>query len=215
MTDKKPIIFDLDGTLYVSIDITREIRLSVSRYIGSLLGIEDGRAWFMIQDARKKISAQSGREATLTSACMELGGDLKDLHRHFAIEIKPSLYLDKNQELLNILERLSGKFELFIYTNNNRYLCSEIMKALGISACFSGVFTIEDFWRPKPDLSALEQIFARIGRRPQECLFIGDRYDVDLHLPELMGSRVILVRNVQELLIHLEKLTEEDLVQLA
>jgi putative hydrolase of the HAD superfamily len=213
--DTKTIILDLDGTLYVSSDVAREIRLSASRYIASMRGVDREQAWFLIEDTKKRISAGSGREATLTAACLELGGDLRALHRHFASEINPARYLTRDRELVNVLEGLAGRFEFYIYTNNNRCLCDEIMKALGVSPFFRGVFTIEDFWRPKPDLSVLEQIFARVGRKAPECLFVGDRYDVDLRLPALMGSRVALVKCSQELVKLLKELTKEEFVQSA
>jgi putative hydrolase of the HAD superfamily len=47
-----------------------------------------------------------------------------------------------------------------------------------------------------------------MGRMPGECMFIGDRYDVDLRLPAAMGSTVFLSTSVEELL-HLNKIMQE------
>ena len=74
------------------------------------------------------------------------------------------------------------------------------MRAIGIEGLFAEVFTVEDFWRAKPDRLALAKLFAAIGAEPVECLFVGDRYDVDLRLPEEHGSRVFLTTTVDELL---------------
>ncbi len=196
----KAIIFDLDGTLYVNAGLAQEIKASSTRYIASLSGVDDADARFLIEDTQERLSAVSGRETTLSAACMELGGDIRQLHNHFAAEIKPELFLERNEGLVKILGRLANGFDLYLYTNNNRFLCGRIMKSLGISEFFRAVFTIEDCWRPKPDVCTLEKIFADIGRLPAECLFIGDRYDVDLRLPATFGSPVFLVRNVQELM---------------
>jgi putative hydrolase of the HAD superfamily len=210
-SDINTIILDLDGTLYVNDDLAWEIRVSARRYIALLRGIDEGEARFLIEDAKKRISAASGLDSTMTAACVELGGNIRHLHEHFAAEIKPELFLSRDEVLASVLDRLTKSFDLYIYTNNNRFLCDRIMESLGISAYFRGTFTIEDYWRPKPDITVLEKIFVRIGRKPTECLFIGDRYDVDLRFPASLGSKVFLVRNAGELISFLRK-TMEDII---
>jgi putative hydrolase of the HAD superfamily len=74
------------------------------------------------------------------------------------------------------------------------------MQVLGIDDLFCQVFTIEDTWRPKPDGGTLEFLFAAIGRRPDACLFVGDRYDIDLRLPSEMGAQIYQVAGLADLL---------------
>ena len=102
--------------------------------------------------------------------------------------------------MVALLKRLGSKHELYLYTNNNGCLTSRIMGLLGIDGMFRRIFSIEDFWRPKPDREILESIFTEIRRPPQECLFVGDRYPIDLMLPEQMGARVFLSTSGEELL---------------
>ena len=117
----------------------------------------------------------------------------------------PEKYLRRDEQVVAMLARLGSEYGLYIYTNNNRSLADRIMRAIGMDGLFAEVFTIEDFWRAKPDRLALAKIFAALGAEPGECLFVGDRYDVDLKLPEEHGSRVFLAKTVDELL-SLEKL---------
>ena len=63
---------------------------------------------------------------------------------------------------------------------------------------------------PKPDRGALADIFGRIGRKPEECLFVGDRYDVDLRLPADMGCAVFLVSTTEELFPLCKLMSEEN-----
>jgi len=193
----------------VSDDLACAIRLCASRYIASLKGIGSSDALRLIRDTQKRITALSGQETTLSMACMELGGDMKRLHRLFAEEIEPEPFLANDNILVKLLKQLEHQFELYIYTNNNRTLSEKIMKSLGVLGLFQEVFTIEDFWRPKPDISALEAVFSRIDREPAECLFVGDRYDIDLRVPAKMGSAVFLSKNVQELMVLLKTMREE------
>ncbi len=202
--DAKAIVFDLDGTLYVNESLAREIKISASRYIASLREIDVSAAKSLLEATRNRLSAESGLESTLSAACIEAGGDIRRLHDHFSAEIRPEMFLDRDDGLVKILDRLAGILELYIYTNNNRFLCTRIMERLGVSGLFRRVFTIEDSWRPKPDISSLRQVFAGIGKPPGECVFIGDRYDIDLRLPAELGSPVCLVGNVAELVTLLQ-----------
>jgi len=207
----KALVFDLDGTLYVNNDLGREINICACRYISELKGMAVAEAKELLRDTKKRLSAESGIDSTLSHACMELGGDLKELHRRFADEIVPEPFLSRDERVVKLLQSLGSKYELSIYTNNNRRLSIRIMEAIGVAGLFRQVLTIEDYWQPKPDREALERIYQTLGRKPAECLFIGDRYDIDLRLPAVMGSTVFLATCVEELLPLNKLLHGEDL----
>lgn len=200
MNGIRALVFDLDGTLYVSDEVGREIDESATRHVAAVRGISPGEAAILVRETRERIAARTGRTASLSHACLELGVDLRELHRHFEAEIVPEPHLQRDERVVELLRRLGERFELHIYTNNNRSLASRIMGALGIGGCFRRVFTIEDSWRPKPDRQVLEEIFREIGQEPSRCLFVGDRYDIDLRLPRELGCRVFHTRTVDELL---------------
>jgi len=183
------IIFDLDGTLYESRELADEIlRVSVDA-LALQLGV-----------AAAEAESRTGFESTLSAACELLGGDIKALHGYLAEKVNPETYLQRDQRVVELLKRLGKDYDLYIYTNNNRNLTDRIMRLLGIEDCFREVFCVEDFWRAKPDRLALAKLLAAIGAEPVECLFVGDRYDVDLRLPEEHGSRVFLTMTVEQLL---------------
>ncbi len=196
----KALVFDLDGTLYVNNDLGREINLCACRYIAELKETTVPDANNLIRETKKKLAAASGIESTLSHACMELGGDLRELHRRFADEVAPERFLSPEKRVTDLLFSLGNRFEMAIYTNNNRRLSTRIMEAIGVAGLFRRVVTIEDCWQPKPDRGALEYIYRLLGRSPAECLFIGDRFDIDLRLPAAMGSTVFLATCVEELL---------------
>ncbi len=209
LADVKALIFDLDGTLYVSSDLGRAINHSACGYLAELKGVEVAAAERLIRETRKRLSAASGLDTTLSHACMELGVDIRELHGRFAAEIDPSRYLRVDGRVVELLKRLGELYDLYIYTNNNRSLSERVMAAIGVSGMFRQVFTIEDSWRPKPDRQTLEEILAQIGVRAEECLFVGDRYDVDLRLPAAMGCAVFFAATPEELL-NLINLTREE-----
>lgn len=210
-SDIKALVFDLDGTLYVNNDLGRAISLTACRYLAEIKGVGIDGAELLIRETKKRLSAISGVDTSLSQACMEQGGDLKELHRRFAEEISPERFLSRDGRVAELLRTLADKFELYIYTNNNRSLSSRVMTAIGVGGLFLRVFTIEDSWRPKPDRETLDYILHEIGRKPHECLFVGDRYDIDLRLPAEMGCAVFLVNSAEELFPLCKIMNEENL----
>ena len=193
----KAIVFDLDGTLYQDERLGEQVSQCASRYIASLGGTTPDLAERMLQEAR---DSQGGPGKTLSLAVLSLGGNLKDLHERLGSEVHPEGVLTGDERVPQLLKRLAQRFEIHLYTNNNRELSRKIMAQIGVTGLFRQLFTIEDYWRPKPDQVALEGILEAIGRKPAETLFVGDRYGVDLWLPESMGCAVFEARTVEELL---------------
>ena len=196
----RTIVFDLDGTLYANIEFSREIARSFARYIGILLGIDEEEALALVKETRAELSAISGIEAPLSAACIKLGGDLREVHRHMAGEIDPDRFLTRDDRVVSLLKRLKERFDLLLYTNNNRSLTGRIIALLGFEELFREIVTIEDGWSAKPASSVLDRVLEMAGVPPEQCLFVGDRYDIDLRLPTLRGCPVLLVTSVEELL---------------
>jgi putative hydrolase of the HAD superfamily len=203
------VIFDLDGTLYVNIELARQIHQTACRFLAGSFGVSAEEADRRIKEAKSELARETGLESSLSAACLHLSGDLPALHRHFAEEIDPAPLLTPDERVIALLERLGRDFGLYVYTNNNRPLAERILAAIGLGNHFQGIFSIEDSWRPKPDRTALDQVLTAIGTTPAETLFVGDRYDIDLRLPQSLGSRIYLSRSVDELLA-LEQVIREE-----
>ncbi|MDD2582288.1 MAG: HAD family hydrolase [Desulfuromonadaceae bacterium] len=204
-TEIRGIIFDLDGTLYVCESFAAEIHDTAAAYIAGLRGISQEEAALLMGAARKKHAEESGTIQTLSAVCGELGGSVQELHRHFVHKLRPEAYLVRDERVIRLLETLAERFPLYIYTNNNRVLTTRIINYLGLDRALRGVFTIDDEWRAKPDEDMVKRLLEAIGLSPDEALFVGDRYDVDLRVPEQLGCPVYLSRNLEQLL-RLEKL---------
>lgn len=200
MTGISAIVFDLDGTLYVSDALGEEIAAAANRYVAELHAATVTDAERLLREAKERLTAKQAGAATLSQACLALGGDLPELHRRFAAEIDPARLLRRDERVVALLRRLGERFDLYLYTNNNRSLSGRIIAALGVAGLFRHIYTIEDSWRPKPDRDTLAKILHDIDRQPGECLFVGDRYDIDLRLPAELGCAVFLAQSVEQLL---------------
>lgn len=192
----KAIVFDLDGTLYRDDRLGEEVNQSAIRYVAALRLVDMADAEAMLQRAR----VESGDGGTLSRAVVALGGNLPEMHRRFAQEIHPDQFLKRDERVPQLLKLLATRFQLYLYTNNNRDLSGRIMAQLGVTGLFRKIFTIEDYWLPKPDPKLINDILTKIAVKPAEALFVGDRYEVDLLVPASIGCPIFESKTVEELL---------------
>lgn len=199
-TEIRGIVFDLDGTLYVCDRFAAEIQDAAAEYIAGVKRITQAEAGLLITATRLRLTEESGTVQTISAVCRELGESVQELHRFFERTLRPEAHLVRDERVIRLLERLAKQFSLYIYTNNNRVLTTRIMNYLGLDGVVRGTFTIDDEWRSKPDEEMVKRVLEEIGLSPIEALFVGDRYDVDLRLPEQLGCPVYLSQNLEQLL---------------
>jgi putative hydrolase of the HAD superfamily len=198
--DIKAIVFDLDGTLYVSETLEKAIWQSVSSYAGQLLMTTAEAGGQQLKEVRDRLSKERGTVQTLAVAIEVLGGTIPEMHRRFAEELEPQLFIQPDPRVKPLLERLGERYTNWLLTNNNRILANKILIRLGLEQSFQRVITINDTWRPKPDQAVLNQVLSELALPPEAVLFVGDRYDIDLRLPEQQGCPVLLTKDIDELM---------------
>jgi putative hydrolase of the HAD superfamily len=203
------IIFDLDGTLYVSAEFAATIQDAAAGYLAGLKGISLGQAARLLATTRSLLSEETGEVPTLSAVCTRLGGSVPDLHSFFTACLQPEAYLTRDGRVVALLERLEQNIPLYLFTNNNRALTTRISDILGLKGLFRRIYAIDDCWQGKPDEGMLDRILADAGLKPPEALFVGDRYDVDLRLPEQRGCPVYLSQSIEQLL-RLEEILASD-----
>jgi len=205
LNDIRGIIFDLDGTLYVSPSFAAAIQEAAANYISGIRKIDHDQACQLMAVTRSNLIDERDEIPTLSAVCSELGGNIRDLHSCFEATLQPEAHLERNQDVVALLENLSKSRPLYLFTNNNRALTSRILELIGLTTLFRHTYTIDDTWKGKPDEGLLDRILAENGLMPSQALFVGDRYDVDLRLPEQRGCPVYLSQSIDQLL-RLEKL---------
>jgi putative hydrolase of the HAD superfamily len=194
------IIFDLDGTLYVSPEFAATIQDAAAGYLAGIKGIATDQAGRLMTTTRGILTEETGGVPTLSAVCTRLGGNVRDLHTFFVACLQPECHLVREELVIVLLERLAQRAPLYLFTNNNRALTNRIIDILGLKGLFRRIYAIDDTWKAKPDESMLDRILAEAGLMPSEALFVGDRYDVDLRLPEQRGCPVYLSQSVEQLL---------------
>lgn len=196
----RAIVFDLDGTLYTCEAFAATIQEAAAGYIAGIRGITAGEARELMAATRRRLAEESGTVQTLSAVCRELGGTIQGLHAFFETALKPESFLVRDERVIRLLRCLAAQFPLFVYTNNNRILATRIVSYLGFDGIFRQIFAIDDAWLPKPDERSLERVLQQTGFAASELLFVGDRYDVDLRLPEQFGCPVYLTTGIEQLM---------------
>jgi len=194
------IVFDLDGTVYVCDHFADEIKNASVTYIEGVKGITHVAAEELMSSTRRRLTEENGTVQTISAVCRELGGSIQELHRFFERTLRPEAFLVRDERVIRLMERLAERYSLYVYTNNNRVLTARILNYLGLDGIMSGIFAIDDTWRAKPDEEMVSGILEQIGCAPNEALFVGDRYDVDLRVPEQLGCPVYLSQSLEQLL---------------
>ena len=198
--DIRGIVFDLDGTLYVSPSFASAIQETAAHYIAGIKKIERNVACRLMNETRRRLAQERGEIPTLSAVCSALGGNIRNLHTHFQAHLQPEIHLQRDLRVIALLKNLAKKFSLYLFTNNNRVLTDRIIDHLGLTSMFQHIYAIDDTWKSKPDESMLDLVLTKIGLQPSQALFVGDRYDVDLRLPEKRGCPVFLTQNIEQLL---------------
>lgn len=196
----RSIVFDLDGTLYVSEAIAGEIWDTACELVAQTRDLTATAGCELLRCAKNRLAETLEEEPTLTRTCLELGIDPAEFHRALQGRVRPERHLDHDPVLSALLDSLRGRCDLYLYTNNSLPLTRKILALLGVDDLFVRMFTIEFTWRPKPDRETLERILEIIGGPPQSFLFVGDRQQVDLKLPQSFGIPTLQVNEVADLL---------------
>ncbi|OHB32912.1 MAG: hypothetical protein A2X84_04820 [Desulfuromonadaceae bacterium GWC2_58_13] len=196
----RSIVFDLDGTLYKSDGLAKEIQNVAASLVAETRGIPLREGRTLLRNSRKRLAELLEEEPTLTRTCLTLGIEVPEFHRAMQAGVRPEQYLGPDLVLQALLDSLAGEWDLYLYTNNSLPLTEKILALLGVETLFRRIYTIEFNWTPKPDPETLQRILEDIGGPPHSFLFVGDREQVDLKVPQALGIPTLLVSETADLL---------------
>lgn len=192
-------LFDMDSTLYTNEAFARaQIDGQIAR-LAQEKGLPPAAMAAEIDSWRRSWSAShAGQTISLGNTFLAFGVDMATSIRWREELIDPAGFLERDPRLARALEALRTRGPLAVVTNNPVAVAGRILETLGVAELFDEVIGLDTCMKSKPHRDIFLGACARIGRKPDECVSIGDRYDIDLALPIELGMGGILVEDVSE-----------------
>ena len=195
----KTIIFDIDSTLYTNgayVSHQSEVQL---RRFAKVRGISEREARTMFDDYRSEWSkTHGGQKISESNTFAALGIPIETCVAWRNELIEPADFLSRDEKLFAVLQTLKKSCALVCVTNNPIGVGCKTLCALGVEGCIETVIGLDTFGKSKPAKEPFEEAARRTGAKIEECLSVGDRYDIDIALPLEMGMGGILVDGVSD-----------------
>ena len=196
----KTIIFDIDSTLYTNgayVSHQSEVQL---RRFAKVRGISEEEALTIFDDYRSEWSkTHGGQKISESNTFAALGIPIETTVAWRNELIEPADFLSRDEKLFAVLQTLKKSCALVCVTNNPIGIGCKTLCALGVEGCIETVIGLDTFGKSKPAKEPFEEAARRTGAKIEECLSVGDRYDIDIALPLEMGMGGILVDGVSDM----------------
>ena len=195
----KTLIFDIDGTLYTSSAyVFEQVDIQI-RHWAALNGMtaEEGRK--KISDFRKQWALEhDGKKISLGNTFTHFGVSIETSIQWRNSLMHPEDFLKRDEQMIKTLVKLSEKFTMIAVTNNPVEAARKTLSVIGIEKLIPHIIGLDTCRKSKPAFECLEKAAELSGSRFEECVSIGDRYDIDLALPLEKGMGGILVDGAED-----------------
>lgn len=204
-SDLRAFIFDIDSTLYTNQAYAFEQVDCQVRQFAKERGISADEARRMVAEYRKQFAAEhNGSKVSLGNTLLSFGVPIEQSVQWRRELLEPADFLRRDEKLIDELKILQKKYQLICVTNNPVLPARKTLDALGILEFFPEIVGLDTCFKSKPALEPFETAVERLskssesGVKAENCIAIGDRYDMDIALPLKMGMGGILVNGVEE-----------------
>mgnify|MGYP003289545528 CR=1 FL=1 len=195
----KTIIFDIDSTLYSNDKYAFEQVDVQLRHFAELRGTTPDVIRKMIEDFRTNYSKEhDGKKISLGNTLTHFGISIEESIKWRETLLEPKDFLDRDEKLIQVLTEFSKKYKMIAVTNNPVLPAYKTLEAIGIEKLVPEIIGLDTCHKSKPSREVLTLACTKTGARPEECLSVGDRYDIDLSLALEMGMGGVLVTGVED-----------------
>jgi putative hydrolase of the HAD superfamily len=172
-------LFDLDNTL---IDRDRAMKEAVRHWLEGQETVGEAKMYTALEHILEKDnSGYADRDRFCAWLCDEYANVrtktiktprevLRDL-QELAIS-----YLQPDAEVLETLHQLKQQYQLAIASNGSRYIQQKKIAQAGLGDVFLSdrIYISETLGQQKPDPGFYRQILETLGKRPEQCIMVGD-----------------------------------------
>ncbi|MFN7619208.1 MAG: pyrimidine 5'-nucleotidase [bacterium] len=177
-------VFDMDDTLYPREQgLMQLVQARINAYVVEAVGLDPVSA--------RVLQRQFLDEHGTTLAGLMANYTIDPAHFLHDVHDVPMDSLEPNPRLVEELMRLPGR--RLVFTNGARDYADRVLDRLGVTACFDGVFTIEDAdLTPKPAPSTFRHFIERYGLDPHRAAFFEDT-PRNLEPAKALGMTTVLI----------------------
>jgi phosphoglycolate phosphatase/putative hydrolase of the HAD superfamily len=193
------LLFDMDCTLYTHDEYAKsQIDLPVKR-LAQLKGKTFEQMNDEVSQFRKNWAKDHGGQAvSLSNALLTFGVSMEENISWRDELFRPEDYLARDFQLRCVLQVLSSRFHLAVVTNNTVSIAQRTLSVLGVDDLLQKIVGLDTVKVSKPHKSHFLKAAELCGTPVQQCISVGDRYDIDIALPLEMGMGGILVDSVED-----------------
>lgn len=196
MIDKKKIKaigFDVDGTLYNTPD---SMSVAVAKILIEKAAIELSRD---PDDLAEEYIRRRDEFRSNTKTLNSFGLDGEKIFQAVWDGIAIDKYVRRDDRLVDMVEKLRGKYKVFLISNGTGRQVERKLKYLGLNHkdfdpriyCYDQGWVKPD---PQPFLAAIESL----NINPEEIVYVGDREDIDVEGAQGVGMKTIYVGGKSE-----------------
>lgn len=190
------LIFDIDSTLYTNEKYATDQILVQIKHFAKIFAMSQEDAEESITVFRAEYAKLHGKKISLGNTLEHFGVPISESIRWRETLIQPEDYLTEDIFLIKTLDALSSRFSFIALTNNPVLVAKKALKALGVLHYFSHIVGLDTTGFSKPHEQPLKLCLEVMNVNAEQCISIGDRFDIDLALPLEMGMGGILVDGV-------------------
>ena len=197
--EPKAIIFDIDSTLYTNEHFAKsQIDVQIEQF-AKLKNLDLNVAKEMVNSYRDEWSKlHDGKQRSLANTLIDFGITIEQSIQMRKDLITPDKYLFIDNKLVETLSELSKKFSLICVTNNPVSAARKILECLGVDMILPEIIGLDTFGISKPNVKMYELAAKRMNVKIEDCISVGDRFDIDIATPLEMGMGGILVDSVED-----------------
>lgn len=201
----KVLIFDIDSTLYTCPEYAHEQIDSQVRHWATLNKMSAETARKMVAEYRRKWAIDhDGQKISLGNLFTAFGVPIETSIEWRKKLFDPKKYLKRDENLILALEKLSKRFFMICVTNNPVEPARKTLEAIGISDFFPEIVGLDTLKISKPSKKILDFAVGKAAEalnqevKYEDCVSIGDRFDIDIALALELGMGGILVSGAEE-----------------
>lgn len=192
------IIFDMDSTLYTNEAYQQFQYDVVIKRLADVKQLSFAEMKTQIDVYRNNWEKTHGGKTSLGNTFIAFGVPIEESARWREELYHPEDFLQEDKMLQETMKKLMQNFSLAVVTNNSVSVAKKTLAVLGIELFFHYVIGLDTTGFSKPH----EEPFLRAAKEmqlcPEQCVSVGDRYDIDLAVPLSLGMGGILVNGATD-----------------